>query len=67
MYNQDELRYRVKLVKAQGGIDSYREIAEDYLNTSYKGFLNWLNGQYNYGSEKVRLLESIIDDLILPM
>ena len=67
MNRQDELRYKVKLVKAQGGISSYKEIAEDYLETSYKGFLNWLNGQYDYGYEKEQLLNTIIDDLIQPI
>lgn len=67
MNRQDELRYKVKLVKAQGGISSYKEIAEDYLETSYKGFLNWLNGQYEYGYEKEQLLNTIIDDLIQPI
>lgn len=65
MNRQDELRYKVKIVKAQGGIDSYKELATEYLETSYKGFLNWLNGQYQYGEEKVKLLEEIINDLIL--
>ena len=67
MNRQDELRYKVKLVKAQGGISSYKEIAEDYLETSYKGFLNWLNGQYEYGYEKEQLLNTIIDDLLQPI
>ena len=47
MSNQDNLRYRVKMLKASGGISSYKELAEDYLDTSYKGFLNWLNKQYD--------------------
>ena len=64
MSNQDNLRYRVKMLKACGGISSYKELAEDYLETSYKGFLNWLNKQYEYGHEKVELLNSIIDDLM---
>lgn len=67
MRTQDELRKRVKLLKAYDGIESYKELAEDYLETSYKGFLNWLSGQYNYGAEKVKLLDSIIDDLLPPM
>lgn len=67
MYSQDELRYRIKILKAQGAISSYKEVAEDYLETSYKGFLNWLNGQYNYGTEKVRVLNDIIDDLWQPI
>ena len=68
MTNQDELRFKVKLAKAQGSISSYKEIVEDYLDsTSYKGFLNWLNGQYNLGHEKEQLLSSIIDDLIQPL
>jgi hypothetical protein len=67
MCNQNELRKRVKLLKAYGGVSSYKELAEEYLETSYKGFLNWLNGQYEYGHEKVELLDSIIDDLLPPM
>lgn len=67
MVNQDVLRYKVKLVKAQGGVSSYKEFAEDYLETSYKGFLNWLNNQYDYGAEKAKLLDDIVDDLIIPM
>lgn len=66
MNNQDMLRYKVKLLKAQGAIESFKEIAEDYLNVSYRGFLNWLNKQYDYGEEKVNVLTTIIDDLLLP-
>lgn len=67
MRTQDELRQKVKLLKVYDGVSSYKELAEDYLETSYKGFLNWLNGQYDYGAEKVKLLDSIIDDLLPPM
>lgn len=67
MRTQDELRKKVKMLKVYEGISSYKELAEDYLETSYKGFLNWLNGQYDYGAEKVKLLDSIIDDLLPPM
>ena len=67
MRTQDELRKKVKMLKVYEGISSYKELAEDYLETSYKGFLNWLNGQYDYGDEKVKLLDSIIDDLLPPM
>lgn len=67
MYNQDELRYKVRIIKAQGGISSYKQMAEDYLETSYKGFLNWLAGQFDYGHQKVKLLNSFIDDLMIPM
>lgn len=67
MRTQDELRQKVKLLKVYEGVSSYKELAEEYLETSYKGFLNWLNGQYDYGAEKVKLLDSIIDDLLPPM
>ena len=67
MSTQDELRKKVKLLKVYEGISSYKELAEDYLETSYKGFLNWLSGQFDYGTEKVQLLDSIIDDLLPPM
>lgn len=67
MRTQDELRFYVKLLKVQGVISSYKEIAEDYLDCSYRGFLNWLNNQYDYGMEKVKQLDDIIDDLMLPM
>lgn len=67
MRTQDELRKKVKLLKVYEGVSSYKELAEEYLETSYKGFLNWLNGQYDYGAEKVKLLDSIIDDLLPPM
>ena len=67
MRTQDELRKKVKLLKVYEGISSYKELAEDYLETSYKGFLNWLSGQFDYGTEKVQLLDSIIDDLLPPM
>lgn len=64
MRTQDELRKKVKLLKVYEGVSSYKELAEEYLNVSYKGFLNWLNGQYDYGAEKIKLLDSIIDDLL---
>jgi len=67
MSNQDDLRYKVKLVKAQGGIDSYKELADEYLETSYKGFLNWLSGQYDYGVDKAHRLNTILNDLIMPI
>ena len=67
MRTQDELRQKVKLLKVYDGVSSYKELAQDYLETSYKGFLNWLNGQYDYGAEKVKLLDSIIDYLLPPM
>lgn len=67
MITQDELRYNVKLLKAQGAIKSYKEIAEEYLEVSYKGFLNWLNGQYEYGADKRKDLEEIVNNLTLPM
>lgn len=66
MNRQDELRYQVKLLKVQGGISSYKELAEDYLQVSYKGFLNWLNGQYSYGIEKQKELEELICNLSIP-
>lgn len=65
MNAQDELRYKVKLLKAQGVISSYKELTEEYLDTSYKGFLNWLNCQYDYGVEKTQLLNTIVDDLLI--
>lgn len=67
MSTQDELRKRVKLLKIYDGVSSYKELAEDYLETSYKGFLNWLSGQYDYGAEKVKLLDSIVNDLMPPI
>ena len=62
----DYLRKEVKLLKALQGI-SYKEIAEEYLEVSYKGFLNWLNGQYEYGADKRKDLEEIVKNLTLPM
>ena len=67
MINQDELRKSVKLLKAYDCISSYKELAEEYLQVSYKGFLNWLNAQYNYGNDKAKLLESIVNDMLPQM
>lgn len=62
MKNQDYIRKEVKLLKLEG-IISYKELAEDYLNITYNGFMNWLCGFKNLSTSKIRLLQEIIDIL----
>ena len=64
MRNQ-KLRKRVKLLKANGSIKNYYEIAE-LLEISSKGFYNWLSGYYDFGENKLLELEQIIDDIYIP-
>ena len=59
--SQEELRKKVKLLKALQGI-SYKEISE-YLDIKTNSLYNFLKGQYNLSYEKASLLEYIISNL----
>lgn len=62
MYSDDNLRYRCKLIKALGQVDSYIELAE-MIEIKRKSFYNWLRGEYNLSNSKKILLNNILDDL----
>lgn len=55
----DNLRKRVKLIKALQGI-TYKELAE-YLEISQKSFYNWLNGYYELSIENQNRLKEILE------
>lgn len=57
----EDLRKRVKLLKALQGID-YKEIAE-YIEISPSSFYSWLNGQYEFAEDRQRNLIYILDTL----
>lgn len=61
----NELRKRVKLLKATGAIDNYYEVAE-LLEMTEKSFYNWLSGYYDLGEKKRKLLIEIEQDLYIP-
>lgn len=58
---QDELRKRVKLLKALQNV-SYNEVST-YLEIHRNSFYNWLNGQYQLSAEKENELKNILDNL----
>ena len=57
----DELRKRVKLLKALQGYD-YKEIAE-YMELPPMSFYAWLNGHYEFSPKRKAQLEDIITTL----
>ena len=63
--SDNELRKKVKLLKATDSIQNYYEIAE-LLEMSKSAFYNWLKGQFNLGYEKKVFLKDIIDTLQIP-
>lgn len=63
--NDNELRKKVKMLKATDGIKSYYEIAE-LLEMSNSAFYNWLHAQFNLRYEKKVFLKEIIDTLYIP-
>lgn len=62
--NDKELRKQVKILKAIEQIDTYAELAE-MLDINVHSFYNWLNGYYNLGSAKKKILYDIVCDLTL--
>lgn len=61
---QDNLRQKVKLVKAMhNDIYKYKDIAE-MLDISINSFYNWLNGAYDFGEQKARQLEIWLNDIL---
>lgn len=57
----DILRKEVKMLKALQEI-SYKEIAY-YLEIKQSSFYSWLSGQYDFGYEKQRRLQEVLDTL----
>lgn len=62
----DQLRQRVRMLKATKAIDNYYEVAE-LLEVSEKAFYNWLSGCYDLGHTKQQHLKAIVDDLCIPV
>ncbi len=61
---QDNLRQKVKLVKAMhNDIYKYTDIA-DMLDININSFYNWLSGAYNLGEQKAKQLEIWINDIL---
>lgn len=61
---QENLREQIKIIKAlYGDIYTYKDIAK-MLNININSFYNWLNGKYNLGSNKVKLLNEFINDIL---
>lgn len=55
---QDELRNKVKLLKALQDI-SYNELSQ-HLEIHRNSFYNWLKGYYNLSAEKEKRLREIL-------
>lgn len=66
MSRNDNLRQRVKILKAVGQIDSYKELAE-ILGIKNKSLYNWLRAEYELGEQKLRILENTVNDLWIPL
>ena len=66
MDKNDILIKKVKLLKAIGQIDSYKELSE-MLDIKPKSLYNWLRKEYKFSEEKIKLLSSIVDDLWVPI
>ena len=57
--NDSYLIQKVKLMKAEGKIKKYYEVAEQ-LDMSQNSFYNWMNGAYTLGyTKKQKLIELI--------
>lgn len=63
--NDEILRKQIKLLKANGSIKNYYEVAE-LLELNIKSFYNWLNGYYDFKNERKKCLLGIINDLLIP-
>ena len=66
MNKNDILVKKVKLLKALGQIDSYKELSE-MLDIKPKSMYNWLRKEYQFSEEKLSLLSSIVNDLWIPI
>ncbi len=60
---QDILREKIKLAKAQNDWLFYKDIAP-YLGINVKSFYNWLYNKYNLGYNHTRTLKILLDDLL---
>lgn len=63
--NNKELRQKVKMLKATDTITNYYELAE-ILEISKSSIYSWLNNQFDFGYEKMQLLQQVIEDLVIP-
>lgn len=57
----EDLRQRVKLIKALQGI-TYKELAE-YIELPPRSFYNWLDKQFEFSEERETRLKEILDIL----
>ncbi len=58
---QEELRKRVKLIKALQNI-SYKELSE-YLEIKQNSLYNFIRGAYDLSDERAERLDAILSDL----
>lgn len=63
MKQQDILRKKVKLVKAEYEDIYFKDFA-DYLHVSTHGFYNWLNGYYDLSRATAERLRELLVDLL---
>ena len=66
MAKNDNLRQKVRILKAIGQIDSYLELAE-IIGIKKKSLYNWLRSEYELGEQKLKALENIVNDLWIPL
>ena len=57
----DELRKQCKELKVFQGV-AYTEIA-GFLEVKRNSFYNWLNGYYNFGEDRQKQLQAIIETI----
>lgn len=60
----EELRQKVRVLKAIGQIDKISDVAE-MLNISKGSFYNWINGSFSLSDKKKFILKNIICDLAI--
>lgn len=56
--NQDLQRQQIRVIKAMTGLTS-RDIAEE-ISINLSTFNNWLSSTYNFGDEKIGLINDYI-------
>ena len=62
MYKDDDLRLKIKLLKAKGIIYNYVEMVE-YLDITDRSFYEWLRGAYNLSYNNKKQLHQVIENL----
>lgn len=63
--NDEALRRKVRLLKANKSIDNYYQIAE-LLEMNNRSFYNWLQGAFNFGYERKEQLRKLLEELYIP-